>query len=236
MLVLFTSFFSGVLAIFSPCVLPIAPILLLSAWQKHRFGPIALISGLAVTFTVIGMTLAASNSALGFDAPTLHTLFASVLIGVGLVFFSDGLNKLLQSLISPITNLFHSASHKVKLEGLGGQFVLGLLLGGAWLPCTGPTLGLAISLASHKQDLYYAALIMMCYSLGVSTPLIALSYLSHGFFKRKHWLEFGKASKRILGVVLIIVGLLMVTGFEKHIESFLVDHCPIWLLKLTNKY
>jgi len=67
---------------------------------------------------------------------------------------------------------------RFNLSGLHGQFLLGLLLGIVWSPCVGPTLGVAITLASQGQALVQVAAVMLIFSLGAGLPLLAIGLLS----------------------------------------------------------
>lgn len=231
------AFFAGVLAILSPCVLPLAPILLVSALQQHPLGPLGLVAGLSVTFTTVGVALAATGTVLGVDPDTLRWFMGITLLIVGLFLVSQWLQNGLLKIAAPVTNRIQTATHAVAFEGIGGQFILGILLGGAWLPCTGPTLGLATSMASQGDHLGQAAGIMFVYSLGVSLPLVAISYIGREIMvHRHHWLKAGRIGKIILGWVLIIISLLLLLEWDKTIEIWLVQHMPSWLLKITTKY
>src|SRR5215510_9107997 len=59
--------------------------------------------------------------------------------------------------------------------GIGGQFALGVLLGAVWSPCSGPTLGAAIGLAAQSETAGRAAVVMAAFSLGATTPILALA-------------------------------------------------------------
>jgi cytochrome c biogenesis protein CcdA len=231
------AFFAGVLAILSPCVLPVAPILLVSAWQQHVLGPLGLVAGLSTTFTLVGVLLASTGTILGFGADLFRGILEWMLLIAGIFLISQKLQDWLLWMASPLTNRLQNITHAAVLEGIAGQFLLGLILGGAWLPCTGPTLGFATSLASQGSHVGEAAGIMLVYSLGVSTPLISISYLSRGVIQHKgRWMKAGKIGKQILGWSLIVVGVFMIMNWDRSLESFLTQHMPSWLLKITTKY
>lgn len=232
-----TSFLAGLLAILSPCVLPIAPVLLVSAWQQHRWGPLALVAGLTTTFTLVGLTLAITGTLIGLSPEAIHIFFSVLLVTLGLTLLFTGIEALWTRLIHPLATKFHGMAHRFSLTGLDGQFFLGLILGGAWLPCMGPTLGLAVNMAHQRQNLLQAALIMFMYSLGASLPLILLSYISREIFGgHKKWARFAKHGKKVLGFVALMTGLLLMTNWMQSIESWLLIHSPIWLIRLTTLY
>jgi len=99
-------------------------------------------------------------------------------------------------------------------RGLRGQFALGLLLGAVWSPCVGPTLGAASLLAAQGKDLFGVTLTMLAFGLGAALPLLLLGLLSRETMMR--WrgrlLGAGKGGKMVLGTLLLIVGVLILTG------------------------
>src|SRR5436305_535510 len=76
---------AGVLSILSPCVLPLVPIVLGTAVAEHRFGPVALAAGLAVSFTTIALFVATVGYSVGLDGEVLRQAAAALLIAIGAV-------------------------------------------------------------------------------------------------------------------------------------------------------
>jgi len=68
---------------------------------------------------------------------------------------------------------------RVSLDGLAGQFIVGLLLGVVWSPCVGPTLGAATTLASQGRDLAEIALLMLIFGIGAAAPLVGRAVRAH---------------------------------------------------------
>jgi cytochrome c-type biogenesis protein len=126
----------------------------------------------------------------------------------------------------------------ISVEGLAGQFLLGMALGIAWSPCVGPTLGAASVLAAQEHALPQIALTMLAFGVGASLPLIALGNLSHQLALR--WrgslLRIGTREKAALGPVAGLVGLLIVTGLDRPFEAVLVNASPEWLTQLTTRF
>ena len=121
--------------------------------------------------------------------------------------------------------------------GLRGQFALGLLLGAVWSPCVGPTLGAASMLASRGEDLGQVSLVMTAFGIGAALPLLVLGLLSREAMMawRGRLLNAGKAGKMALGGLLLALGLMIASGLDKRIETFLVDLSPAWLTELTTR-
>jgi cytochrome c biogenesis protein CcdA len=229
---------AGVLSVLSPCVLPLLPIALGTAASAHRLGPVALAIGLALSFTVIGLFVATIGFAAGLDTGLFRTISAILLIGVGLVLLVPRLQEQFALAAAPVSNWAGGYTDNFTPGSLAGQFGLGLLLGAVWSPCVGPTLGAASVLAAKGEDLAQVALTMLVFGIGAALPLMLLGFVSREAMMR--WrgrlMETGSVGKTLLGVLLIAVGLLVATNFDKRLETVLVDASPAWLTNLTTKF
>ena len=229
---------AGVLSILSPCVLPLLPIVLGTAQSEHRLGPVALAAGLAVSFTVIGLFVATIGFAIGLDTDVFRAISAFLLIAIGLVLLVPRLQAQFAMAASPVGAWVDDRFGGFTATSLWGQFGLGLLLGAVWAPCVGPTLGAASLLAAKGDNLGQVALTMLAFGIGAALPLMALGFVSREAMMR--WrgrlMEAGKGGKMLLGALLVAVGLLVATGADKRLETFLVDASPDWLTNLTTRY
>ena len=124
---------------------------------------------------------------------------------------------------------------RVSLEGVWGQFALGLILGVLWSPCVGPTLGAAVTLASQGRGIGQVALLMALFGIGAAIPLLALGLVSRGAMAktRGRMLAAGKIGKRALGVTMLLLGMLVLSGTDKLIETWALDAAPDALVRLT---
>lgn len=229
---------AGVLSVLSPCVLPLLPIVLGSAVSEHRFGPLALAAGLTLSFAVIGLFVATIGFAVGLDTDVFRTAAAVLLIGIGVVLLLPQLQMRLAVAAGPVGGWAEQRFGGFSTGGLSGQFGVGLLLGAVWSPCVGPTLGAASVLAAQGENLGAVALTMLAFGLGAGLPLVILGMLSRERLMqlRNRLLSAGKQAKAMLGGLLVGVGLLIVSGFDKVIETALVKASPEWLTTLTTRF
>jgi len=229
---------AGLLSVLSPCVLPILPLVLGTAASAHRLGPLALAVGLALSFTVIGLFVATIGFAAGLDSGVFRTISAVLLVGVGLVLLVPKLQEQFALAAAPVSNWAGSYTDNFTPGGLAGQFGLGLLLGAVWSPCVGPTLGAASVLAAKGEDLGQVALTMLAFGIGAALPLMLLGFLSREAMMRwrGRMMETGKVGKTLLGLLLVAIGLLVATNFDKRLETVLVDASPAWLTNLTTRF
>lgn len=231
-------FLAGLLSTLSPCVLPIIPILLGSATNTQPRAPLALAGGLALSYALIGTGLVWAGSALRLDTAMFRSVGAIILGLLGLVLISGRLQQRFAAATSGLGDTGNYVMSRLRLDGLGGQFAIGLILGVVWSPCVGPTLGAAIVLASQGSQLLQTALLMGIFGIGAALPIVALAYVSRGAMIkiRGPLMQTGKAGKTILGTLMLAIATLILTGMDRPIESWLVDQSPFWLTQLTTRF
>jgi cytochrome c-type biogenesis protein len=228
---------AGMLSVLSPCVLPILPILLGAAASEQKWGPAALAAGLSVSFVVIGMFVATIGYAIGLDADLFRYAAAVLIVAIGLVLIFPAFQAPLAVASGPIAN-WTDARFGTLRNGAAGQFWVGVLLGAAWSPCVGPTLGAASLLAAQGRDLGQVSIIMFAFGLGAALPLLALGLLSReAMFRWRHRLaSAGQTAKAGFGGLLVAIGALVLTGLDKSVETILVEASPQWLTDLTTRF
>lgn len=231
-------YLAGLLSTLSPCVLPLIPILIAAAAATHVLGPYALAVGLMLSFSLIGIFLATLGASLGLEQESFRMAAAIILVGFGVVLLSTRLQERFTAATSGLTSAGNSLLARLRLDGLGGQFVIGLVLGILWSPCVGPTLGAATTLASQGRNLAQIALLMMVFALGAGTPLVVLGSASRAAVLRMrgHMLAAGKYGKFVLGALLLLVGAAILTGLDKSFEAWAVNASPAWLTTLTTRF
>ena len=229
---------AGMLSTLSPCVLPLIPIVIGAAIGEHRYGPAALAAGLALSFVVIGLFVATLGFAIGLDQDVFRSVAAVLLILVGGILLMPRVQTQLAAAAGPVGNWAQAHAGGFSTRGLGGQFLVGLLLGAVWSPCVGPTLGAASVLAARAENLATVALTMLAFGIGAALPLLAIGLMSREALARwrNRLLAAGSGGKVALGVLLLAVGVLILTGLDKRLETILVEASPAWLNELTTKY
>jgi cytochrome c-type biogenesis protein len=229
---------AGALSTLSPCVLPLVPLLVAAAVNAHRWGALALGVGLALSFTLVGVFLATLGASLGLDPDTFRTVGAVILAMFGLILVVPKLQDLFARATSTLSNSGNQLLARMTVEGLVGQFLVGVLLGIVWSPCVGPTLGAATTLASQGRNLAQIALLMLIFGIGAAAPLVLLGSLSRASMTkiRGRLLSVGKYGKQLFGFVLLILGVLIATGVDKSLEAWILNRTPDWLTAVTTKY
>lgn len=227
---------AGALTIVSPCVLPLVPIVLGSAAQKHRFGPLALAGGLVASFTLTGFAVATLGSTLGFDNDRFRGFGAVLLMAIGAMLLIPRMQAVAERVAAPLANWAGQQKGRLERFGLAGQAGIGVLLGMVWSPCVGPTLGAATLLAAQGRDLGAVAMVMLSFGLGIASVLLVLGMAARTLINRwrARLAKAGTGGKKALGALVLLVGLLILTGGDHAIEDVLLTVSPQWLTNLTS--
>lgn len=229
---------AGLLSTLSPCVLPLIPIVIASALSENRYAPAALAAGVAVSYVAIGLVVATLGFAIGLSQDVFRWAGAVLLILVGGVLLLPRLQLQLAAAAGPIGNWAQERASGISTRGIAGQFAVGLMLGVVWSPCVGPTLGAASILAARGENLPAVALIMFAFGIGAALPLLAIGLVSREAMARwrSRLLTAGSWGKLIMGATLIAVGIFVISGLDKRVETVLVDASPAWLTQLTTRF
>jgi cytochrome c-type biogenesis protein len=229
---------AGIVSVLSPCVVPLLPIVLGAALTQHRLGPIALAFGLALSFAAVGIFVATIGFAIGVDGDVFRSAGAVLMALVGVLLLIPTIQTRIAVAAGPVGNWVDQRFGGFSTQGLSGQFAVGLLLGVVWAPCVGPTLGAASVLAARGEDLGTVAATMAVFGIGSAIPLIALGLLSRETISRLRsgLVGAGKNAKVAMGLLLILMGVGILTGVDKHLETVLVDWSPSWLTVATTRF
>jgi cytochrome c-type biogenesis protein len=232
------AFLAGTLTVLSPCVLPVLPMVLGAASSKSRAGPVFLALGLTLSFVTIGMFVALFGFAIGLDEGVFRQIAALLMIAVGVVLLMPVLQTRLATAGGPLSGWINDQFSGEGGNQNSGPFGLGLLMGAIWAPCVGPTLGAASVMAAQGENLIEVTLTMILFGIGSALPLLLLGLLSREVLMR--WrgkmLSIGSGIKSLLGLLLFVSGILVLSGYDKRAEAYLVEQSPDWLTELTTRF
>jgi len=206
---------AGVVSIATPCCLPLIPGYLayvsgVGAGETGRtqrvLGTAALfVLGFAVVFTALGATASVLGSFLLQRLPALIKVGGVVVIAMGLATLG----------VLRIPFLYREKRFDLNRvrSGPAGAVPLGMAFAFGWTPCIGPVLGAILTTAATARTASKGAFLLFMYSLGMGIPflLLALAYARAGRtfgILRRH----GRAIERAGGALLVVVGVLLVTG------------------------
>ena len=182
--------------------------------------------------------MATIGFSIGLDGGVFRQIAAVLMLLLGAVLVVPSFQARFATAAGPVGNWVDDRFGGFSSTGLVGQFGVGALLGAVWSPCVGPTLGAASVLAAQGQDLAQVALTMAIFGIGAAAPLLLLGTLSRETLLnwRGRIVNTGDWLKTALGGLLIIVGISILSGFDKIAEAALVEASPVWLTNLTTYF
>jgi len=231
-------FGAGILSFLSPCVLPLVPPYLTYmsgvsfeqlredgavagvGWRRGAFTSVFFVLGFSVVFITLGATATAFGQVFRQALPILTTIAGVAIIAMGMHFLGLFRIALLDRQVR------HSGPSVA--SGPGGGFMLGLAFAVGWTPCIGPVLAVVLTVAATGDTALTGAGLLAVYSAGLGVPFI-LAGLMVGpflnFFKsfKKH---LGMVEKA-MGVLLIITGILFLTGDFTRISFWMLETFPV---------
>jgi cytochrome c-type biogenesis protein len=222
------AFAAGMLTIFSPCVLPLAPIVVAAARARDPRGPIALGFGLAATFGIVGGVLASFGVEFG-DSDLARAASAVVMVAIGAALLVPAIGERIERRLGFVGRAADVMSERLPNAGLAGQAAAGVVLAFAWAPCAGPILGAALLLAAKGGSLAAAIATMTAYAVGAASALIGAGYAAGRLASKARFVWAGAGGRLALGAAFVLVGAAVLTGFDHHIEAVLVAAMPDWL-------
>ena len=229
---LFIAFFAGFVSFISPCVLPLIPgyVSFICGTTLNELDlksktfilkkSLFFCLGFSSVFVSLGATATFIGSFLLHNSQIL-----SIISGVLIIFFSIYLLDFIQ--IDLLSKNF--ANFNIKFSNnLLFPFIVGIGFGFGWTPCIGPILGSILAYASMENSIYKGVLLLGVYSLGLAIPFVVSSLIIKKFLivsnKSKSYLN---KIKKFSGIILLITGILIVTGKLQTIGFYLIEFFPI---------
>ena len=229
---------AGILTALSPCVLPLLPMVVGGAMQRHRAAPLLMGVGMTTAFAVAGWILGALGPAMELDVEWIHQAAAISLIVFGLALWVDPLANLVSRVVQPLALSADRLAGTVGHESPAAALFFGGLLGLAWSPCAGPMLVSSLALVATGRDAGLGALLLGLFGLGAATPLVLAAYASRaGFARLKGWaLGHSAGLRHGFGLLAMTSGIFIATGLDKLIATQALAVLPDAWLELITRY
>jgi cytochrome c biogenesis protein CcdA/thiol-disulfide isomerase/thioredoxin len=197
------AFIGGLLAIVSPCILPVLPFVFARADQPFRRNGLPLLAGMAVTFAVVG-TFATVAGGWVVRANQYGRTIAMIVVAVfGLALIFPALADLLSR---PFVRIGGFAQRRADgPPSPAGSLLLGVSTGLLWTPCAGPILGLILAAAAAQGASARGAGLLVAFALGSASALaLALLAGNRVFAAMKRTLGAERVIRTVLGVAVLV--------------------------------
>ena len=226
------TFFAGFISFISPCVLPLIPgyisficgTTLNELDNKSKNFILKKSIFFSLGFSLVFISLGATATFIG-SFLLQNSKILSIGSGIIIIFFGIYLLEIFK--INFLNKNFGNFNIKYS-NNLLFPFIVGVGFGFGWTPCIGPILGSILAFASMEDSIYKGILLLSLYSLGLAIPFVLSSLLI------KRFLIFSKSAKKYLinikkisGIILIITGILIVTGKLQILGFYLIEYFPI---------
>ncbi len=238
------AFAAGVISFLSPCILPLIPSYLsvvsgvsyeeltgtgTKDWRLRRkvlLCSFLFVVGFSLVFILLGASISLFTEGLMGMRRQLTFIGGLLIIFFGL-FLTGVLN------IGFLKRYFQPLERTVTTRAVGylGALLVGISFGIGWTPCVGPTLGAILTLAAIESE--KGVWLLLIYSAGLAVPFLLAAFAFNGFlgfFQRfKHLLP---AVQKTGGAVLILMGVLLLTGQLTVLNTYALSFTPEWLWTL----
>ena len=224
----------GVLSFLSPCVLPIVPQYLAymggismpelregqAATRRRIILPaLFFVLGLSTVFLFLGFTASAFGAFFLKNQEIFARVSGAIVVVLGLHFL--GLFRI------PILDREARLDAGDRGGSALGAYLLGLAFAFGWTPCIGPQLGAILSLAANEANLARGTALLAVYALGLGLPfLLAAIFIERAMGVMTRLKRHMKTIERVMGLLLVVVGLALVTGALSDFSFWLLDTFP----------
>lgn len=219
------AFLAGLFSFLSPCVLPLLPSYL--GVLGGAKAPMGRAFGFVLGFGLVFIALGATASTLGALIAPHKALLAQIAAVLIVVFGLVMLGVFRPFALMKDTRLMHHISQQ-QTEHFFGPVLLGAAFAFGWSPCLGPTLGSILGLAASSAHLGQGVGLLSAYTLGLALPFLLAALLSDRLNIRL-LSRYSGIMEKVGGALLVLVGVLMLTGQFTRLAAFFYDVMPQWL-------
>lgn len=226
------AFFAGLLSFLSPCVLPVVPTYVIyvsgltldelaqegatGARRTALLHSSLFILGFLLVFMTLGASATAAGQTFNRTLPIISRLGGVLVLFFGLL--------LLGWVRLPALARDIRVHLRSKPAGAIGSLAVGVVFGAGWTPCIGPILATILFYATMEATVAQGTLLLAAYGLGLGVPFLVVSVSFNWFLASfdavRRW---ALPAQRVAGVLLIVAGVLLVTGTFASVSASLAD-------------
>jgi cytochrome c biogenesis protein CcdA/thiol-disulfide isomerase/thioredoxin len=223
MILLLTSFIAGLLTVLAPCVLPLLPIIIGGSISgRSKWYPYLVTGSLAVFIVIFTILLKASTLLIDIPPQFWKLISGGLVLIFGLIYVFPELWDKISLRLGLAKKSDEMMHHAGKKDGIWAPILTGAALSPVFASCS-PTYSLIIATilpVNFGEGIIY----IFSYALGLATVLLLVSLLGRRFTKAMKFATDPKGwFRRVLGVIFLIVGLSIITGFDKKVETAILD-------------
>ena len=230
-----SAYIAGLLSFLSPCVLPIVPPYLCylagigvnearedvdrDTYIRLLKTATVFVLGFSTVFVALGATASIVGQIVSEYLDVLSRIAGVLIIVMGVHFL--GIVRI------PILMREKRLEVGSTPAGLVGPYIMGLAFAFGWTPCVGPVLATILFIAGAEETAFKGAMLLLVYALGIGLPFIAVAaFIGPTMRLMKRYGKHIGMIEKSMGVLLILTGILFLTGTMSDIAYWLLETFP----------
>lgn len=220
----FLLFLEGVITFISPCILPLLPLYVSyfigdnDGKSKGKYdafiNSLGFVLGFTIIFTLLGTLAGTFGSFIKEESSIINFIGGLIVVIFGINYV--GIFKI------PFLERSLKINAQIKKLKFISSILFGMIFAIGWTPCVGTFLGAALMIAVNSQNIIKGAIMLLTYSAGLAIPFVICAILID---KMKETFNFIKRNYKIIniisGIILIIIGISIMTGYLNKLLSIL---------------
>ncbi|WP_137844014.1 cytochrome c biogenesis protein CcdA [Microbacterium sp. 2FI] len=219
---------AGVLTVLAPCVLPLLPVIIGGAIvndgdeRRARWRPYVIAASLAASVVLFTLALKATTALLGVPPQVWQAISGAIVILLGVDMLFPRLWDRVSTALGLQRRSAEALDRSVGRQSVGGDILTGAALGPVFSSCS-PTYALIVAAVlpvSFAEGVAY----VLAYAVGLAGMLLLIALLGRGLVRRLGWAADPDGwFRRVVGVLFILVGIAVITGFDKQLQTWILD-------------
>lgn len=224
MTLLIISFIAGVLTVLAPCVLPLLPVIIgSSVGSRSRFTPVIVIASLAASIFIFTFLLKASTAFITIPPVIWTSISGGILAGFGIILIFPGLWESLPFVQKTSRSANHALGAGHQKKSVWGDVLVGAALGPVFSTCS-PTYFVILATVL-PASFWLGTTYLLAYILGLVLILGLIAFFGQRLTSRLQLAADSHSRlKQGLGYLFLIVGIVVILGLDKDLETWLLEH------------
>lgn len=228
MLLLIGAFFAGVVTVFAPCVFALLPVIIggsVSGDVQDKRRPLIIAASLAISLIVFTLLLKATTLFISVSPAAITAVSGGIIVALGIVLLFPALYErliLALNLQAKSQQLLGKSAGKGKIIG---AVITGAALGPVFSSCS--PVYVYILATVLPVNFWVALLYIVVYAAGLSGMLLLIGFLGQKLVRKLKWASNPRGwFNRVVAILFIVVGLMVITGYDKKFQTFVSENTP----------